>query len=267
MKKIFVFILFLFCIQAINLTQAIFQQKMNLPKAATFAQSLVVVGRSFEGQPYKAATLEKSPEQLVCNLQEFDCVTFVENVLALTLTQYTNTKRFVVYQQTLQKLRYHDAKIADYSSRLHYFLEWKIEAEKNKIVKDITEELGGEKVEKTIDFMSKHPQFYSALGDSVLFQKIKQHETMLNQTQWTYIPKAKVKSIESRLQDGDIIAITSEVEGLDFNHEGLVFIQNGRPHLLHASSEYKKVMVSVDPLSDYLAKIKKHSGIVVLRCN
>ena len=266
MKKI-IFVLAIsipfFC--AINITQAIFEQKMVLPKSATFAASLITIAKSFEGQPYKAATLEKSPEQLVCNLQDFDCSTFVENVLALTLTQKSATKRFIGYQQTLQKLRYHDAKIEGYASRLHYFLEWKIQAEKNKIVRDITAELGGEKVEKTINFMSKHPAFYAALKDTLILQKIKKNETILNQSHWTYIPKDKVKSIESKMQNGDIVGVTSGIEGLDFNHQGFVIFRNGRPHLLHASSEFKEIKISDEPLTDYLAKIKKHTGIVILR--
>ncbi len=270
MKKLVVLSLILssmFCVAAINITQAIFDQKMNLPKGATFGQSLVTIARSFEGQPYKAHTLESTPEQLVCNLQEFDCATFVENVLALTLTQQAPIKRFIGYQQNLQKLRYRDAKIDNYASRLHYFLEWKLQAEKNKIVRDITADLGGEKVNKTIDFMSKHATLYPALADSVVLQQIRQNEVLLNQSQWAFIPKAKVKSIESKLQNGDIVAITSGVEGLDFNHEGFVLLQKGVPYLLHASSENKKVMVSDEPLSDYLAKIKRHTGIVVLRVN
>jgi len=67
------------------------------------------------------------------------------------------------------------------------------------------------------------------------------------------------------LQDGDIIGITSGIEGLDFNHEGFVVKRNGRAYLLHASLEAKKVILATETLADYLQRVKKHSGIVVLR--
>ncbi|MEZ4902174.1 MAG: DUF1460 domain-containing protein [Spirosomataceae bacterium] len=72
-------------------------------------------------------------------------------------------------------------------------------------------------------------------------------------------------AIEGELQEGDIIGITSGIAGLDFNHEGFVTKKQGRAYLLHASSELKKVVIATEPLADYLQRIKKHSGIVVLR--
>jgi hypothetical protein len=59
--------------------------------------------------------------------------------------------------------------------------------------------------------------------------------------------------------------ITSNVDGLDFNHEGFAIQKNGRVYLLHASYEQKKVIISTELLVDYLNRINKHSGISVLR--
>ncbi len=253
------------CLAFINITQAIFEQKMKLPNGASEAKTMLVIARSFEEQPYQGSTLEQIPEKLICNLQTFDCATFVENILALTLTKYTATQRFIYYQQNLQKLRYRNNKIDDYASRLHYFLEWKFEAEKNKLLRDITKDLGGEKVEKKINFMTSHRNLYPAMVDSLIFQKITRNEIVLNQKEWFYLPKTKIEAIEKKLEEGDIVAFTSAIDGLDFNHEGFVIFQNNRPYLLHASSEFKKVTISKEPIAAYLQRIKKDSGIVVLR--
>jgi hypothetical protein len=38
-----------------------------------------------------------------------------------------------------------------------------------------------------------------------------------------------------------------------------------RIHLLHAPTENTKVQITEQPLSDYLMKYKRHSGVIVLR--
>ena len=47
---------------------------------------IIKVGTFFLGSPYVDHTLEYEPEQLVVNLREFDCTTFVESCLAIAKT-------------------------------------------------------------------------------------------------------------------------------------------------------------------------------------
>ena len=237
---------------------------MRLPQKVTGAETAVDIAKSFLGKPYVAHTLEKAPEALVCDLQAFDCYTFVESVLALTLTRKA-TGKYEEYQSFLQKLRYRNGKIAEYGSRLHYFLEWKHQAVAQGWLVDVTESLGGQKIQPIIQFMTTHRGFYPALNDEKTVTEIKNAEKKLSQIPWFYIPQNKVAAIESKLRDGDIIGITSAIAGLDFNHEGFVVRKGARAYLLHASSDLKKITLSAEPLADYLAKIKKHSGVVVLR--
>ncbi|MCP1382554.1 N-acetylmuramoyl-L-alanine amidase-like domain-containing protein [Runella salmonicolor] len=247
-------------------TEAVFAEKMRIPPKSTQAQTALYIAESFLGKPYVAHTLEKTPEALVCDLQTFDCYTFVESVLALTLTQKASG-RYDEYQSFLQKLRYRKGKITGYGSRLHYFLEWKHQAVAQGWLVDVTESLDGQKIQPTIQFMTTHRGFYPALNDEKTVAEIQNAEKQLSQIPWFYIPKNKVAAIEPKLRDGDIIGITSTIAGLDFNHEGFVVRKGARAYLLHASSDLKKVTLSAEPLADYLAKIKKHSGLVVLRIN
>ncbi|RYU96254.1 DUF1460 domain-containing protein [Emticicia agri] len=246
--------------------QLVFKQKMELPKGETTAQSAITIAQSFIGQAYKAGTLDvPTKEQLVCNLKDFDCWTFVETVSAMAVTKHSSKPDFAVFLNNLKKLRYRDGKIDGYASRLHYFKEWAIRAEENKIVQDMSEMIGGIPAEKEINFMTRHRDLYPHLQSSETFSAVANYENHLNKYDFYYIPKANVRKIESQIQDGDIIAITSNIEGLDFNHEGFAFRKNGRIHLLHASQEMKKIIISVEPLADYLNRFKKHSGIAVVR--
>ena len=246
--------------------EMIFMQKMKLPNGESKAKTALIIAKSFIGQPYKAATLEGNPkEQLVCNLRDFDCSTFVESVTAMTLTKYSKKPTYENFNTQLKNLRYRNGEVKGYASRLHYFREWMIQSEENKIGQDITNLIGGIINKKEINFMTKHRELYPTLKDEVAFGEVKNGQKHLNEYNFYYIPKEKVAKTESQIQDGDIIAITSTVEGLDFNHEGFAIQKNGRIYLLHASYDQKKIMISQEPLADYLNKIKKHSGISVFR--
>lgn len=263
------FILLLICLSVYSLyaqTESVFEEKMHLPQNTTKAETALHIAESFLGKPYVAHTLEKTPEALVCDLQTFDCYTFVESVLALTLTRKASG-RYEEYQNFLLKLRYRHGKITGYGSRLHYFLEWKQQAVAEGWLVDVTESLGGLKIQPKIQFMTTHRASYPALKEDKTVAEIQNAEKQLSQTPWFSIPKNKVAAIESKLRDGDIIGITSTIAGLDFNHEGFVMKKGARAYLLHASSDLKKVTLSAEPLADYLAKIKKHGGVVVLRIN
>ena len=69
------------------------------------------------------------------------------------------------------------------------------------------------------------------------------------------------------LRDGDIVAFTSSVEGLDCNHMGIITKIGNRAYLLHASLAGKKVILSTLPLAEYVASVPKHTGMIVARLN
>ncbi|MEZ4902175.1 MAG: DUF1460 domain-containing protein [Spirosomataceae bacterium] len=177
-----------FC--AIDLTQAIFAEKIKLEKGATKAATAIVLAKSFLGNDYVAHTLEHTPEKLVCNLKEFDCYTFVESVLAMTTTHY-HAKTYLQFQMNLRQMRYREGVIDGYGSRLHYFLEWKQQGETKGLFTDITSQLGGSKIQPTIHFMSSHRALYPALEEEAAFQMVQAVEKKLSDTPWFFIPKEK----------------------------------------------------------------------------
>jgi len=67
------------------------------------------------------------------------------------------------------------------------------------------------------------------------------------------------------VQNGDLIAITTSIPGLDIAHVGLAIFVNERLHLFHASSTQKEVVISEETLQDYLKGITKNNGIIVAR--
>ena len=114
--------------------------------------------------------------------------------------------------------------------------------------------------------MSTHISSYPALvSDSSLIRTIIQTEKDINNRKHYYIPENKIQQVENQIEDGDLIAITTKINGLDVSHTGIAIHLNERLHLMHASSKAKKVVISDMPLADMIQKNRLQSGIIVAR--
>ncbi|MCL5031307.1 MAG: DUF1460 domain-containing protein [Bacteroidetes bacterium] len=226
------------------------------------------IGKSFLGTEYVAHTLEKGKtETLVINLTGLDCTTFLENDLVFARCIKEKKTSFDDYEKELTKIRYRNGKIDQYPSRLHYFSDWIFNNEEKGIVENISKKIGGEPLRFNVDFMSTHPDSYVELKENPKFiPVIRKQEESINSREYFYIPKEKVAQVEKGIHNGDLIAITSNVKGLDINHVGIaVKMDDGRIHFMHAPNVGYKVQITEIPLADYLAKVKTDTGIIVLR--
>ncbi|QCX01525.1 DUF1460 domain-containing protein [Aggregatimonas sangjinii] len=232
-----------------------------------FGKTVVAIGKTFLGTPYVAKTLEiGETETLVVNLHGLDCTTYVENVLAFGFMLRSGESTFEDFTDNLEKIRYKDGKLDGYASRLHYFSEWIANNEAKGLLKDITNDIGGAEITKKIDFMSTHRELYPFLANDSNFEKIKASEKYLNDQPLCILAQDQIAANEHLIQSGDIIALTTSINGLDITHTGIATREeDGRIHLLHASTGSNEVEVSEVPLADYLKKIKSNTGIMVAR--
>ncbi|MEZ4773480.1 MAG: DUF1460 domain-containing protein [Bacteroidia bacterium] len=224
------------------------------------------VGKKLLGTPYVAKTLEiEGAEQLVVDLSGLDCTTFLENVVVFSRLIKKDKLDFESFSRELENLRYRDGQLDGYDSRLHYFSDWIFHNQQKGIIKDVTKACGGKPYVKPINFMSTHTSAYRQLADSAFVRSIRLAEKDINSREYYYIPKAEILQNESRIESGDLIAITTSIAGLDIVHVGFAIKKNGRTHLFHASTGSMKVEISEKPISEYLAGNKNQSGIMVCR--
>jgi hypothetical protein len=241
----------------------LFAEETNAPTSVL----MVKLGTWFMETPYVAHTLEKGDEeQLVVNLRELDCTTLVENCLALAKTIQSGEHTFEQFTKKLKNVRYRNGKIDGYTSRLHYTTDWIFDNQQKKLVRNLSKEIGATPYPKEINFMSTHPDSYRQLKDSShLVEIIAQKENDINSRQHFYIPEEKLAEVENQLMDGDIVGITTSINGLDISHMGILMRKAGRIHLLHASSTAEKVVLSDETLEEYLMNSKSTTGIMVAR--
>jgi hypothetical protein len=224
------------------------------------------IGKFFLGTPYAAGTLDtKGPEQVVVNLREFDCVTFVETVFALAWAARSGKRSFEFFRIFLGKIRYRSGRLRGYPSRLHYFSDWIHDNQKKGMVRNVTAEIGEERLRKVVNFMTTHPDLYPRLKDVANLQRTKSVERAISRRSLFFVPKKALRHWEDRLRDGDIIAITTRTRGLDVEHVGIAARVKNRIHLLHASSKEGKVVISKETVYRYLMQASSRSGIMVAR--
>ncbi|MCK7523236.1 MAG: DUF1460 domain-containing protein [Ignavibacteriales bacterium] len=134
---------------------------------------------------------------------------------------------------------------------------------KKGIVEDITEEIGGKKIKFNLNFMSETSKVainsYKKILSSFLLLRSRKKKLIL--AEYYYIPEDDIEKLESKIQSGDLIALTTSDKGLDIGHVGIAIkMDDGRIHFLHAPLAGSKVQITETPLSDYAKENKKAYG-------
>lgn len=255
------------CEKESNRVEKWLKEAVSIPKDSCrtlhFAQLML-------GTPYVAGTLDgNEKEELVVNLDKVDCTTFVEIVLALTVADQENKREYADFQEILKQIRYRGGVLDGYPSRLHYFSDWIADNERMGLVKECTSESTCAQSQALwLDFMSTHPDSYLPMKkDPSLIREIANQEKAWQGVSVSYIPKDKLhlSSEDLKIKNGDILAITTHIKGLDVVHVGFAIWKGEKLHMLHASSNAMKVIEDPQSLYDYSKNKKAHTGVRAMR--
>lgn len=271
--------------EILDRVRAYHTSKHEPPKRRPLNQVLQDVAGRFLGAPYSAGLLDRTrDERLVINLRQFDCLIFVETVLAFGRTMLMTapesarpdsapspTRYFTasardkasLFSSNLESLRYRDGKRQDYCSRLHYFADWVSDNQGRGLVRNLTSDLGGRPLVMSFDFMSRNRSLYPALWDDGAYACIQRVEARLNGQRHYYLPTAAIRSQYGQLKSGDIVAVATRVRGLDVTHVGLVYRDRGQVGLIHAAPG-SGVKISPD-LEHYVSRVEDSIGVIVAR--
>lgn len=242
--------------------------RMKARKAGSW---MLYFGRKFVGVPYVGGTLDRTKEeQLIVNLSELDCTTYVEQVAALTRCAEQRKTTFAAFCDALRHIRYIGGKV-DYVCRQHYFTVWMDDNEREKIVEKIDSPnppfCGIQTVR--VNYMSTHVGNYKMLDSHPQWLTgIRALEQSVTGKRYRYIPKNQIGNscVRKSIQDGDILVILTKKKGLDTSHIGIaVWGKDGKLHLLNASSIHHQVIEEPMSLWQYMQKHPSQLGIRVCR--
>lgn len=217
-------------------------------------------------QPYAPALLDqKTPEYLYISLTKTDCMLFIEEVLASSILIKQNDLTLANLTNEIAKLRYHGS-IA-YCKRNHYFKDWAFVNIKNGVIIDEALALTGVVSVYNVSSMSTYLSHHNDDLHSSDLKCIQTRENFINQNEKIgFISLKDLSKYLNKIKSGDIVGIIRTPKGRadSIHHLGVAYVHGGVVSMIHASSEYHKVVVS-KTLTDYLAKFKDSQGIVLFR--
>lgn len=242
--------LFVFtCVQA--------EENANANTNLNIQERIEKISESYLGSPYFFDPLGENsgydPDPLY-RFDGFDCVTYVETVLAQSLSR--NNQQFLVL---MNEIRYKNGEVS-FLSRNHFTsVDWNLNNQQNGLLLDVTRGLF------TDDYKISH----SIINKSTWFEKTHKIKAA-SSTQISNLPYLPLAAIFKnpelllRLQSGSIINLVNSNSQPDITHQGFAILKkDGIVYFRHASSLQKKV-IEVS-LINYLRKQKKHfDGINVL---
>jgi hypothetical protein len=203
-----------------------------------YAARLERISREFLGYPYAANQLIGSadtPEVYTVSLEGFDCVTFLETVLALSRS--ASVDGFI---DGLRKIRYADGRI-EWRRRNHYMTAWIRNNSRVGLVRPIASRVKTVSKDRILNIVPGLPPI---------------------RMQFDCIPKSSVPRLVPDIRTGDLIFFASTRKHLDVFHCGMLVHHDGRLTLRHASRSRNGV-VDQD-LTEFL-KDNRMAGVIVVR--
>ena len=200
---------------------------------------IAILSRQFLGLPYDTHTLIGSadtPEVFTVSLKAFDCVTYMETVLALALAN--NADEFV---QWLRKIRYENGRI-QWKRRNHYMTEW--------IRSNVHAGALQRPALRGIDSVSKQ----RTLDDVPGLPPVSTH--------FTCVPRRALSKLIPHIQTGDLIFFASTRSYLDVFHCGIL-VRDGDRVLLRHAARSRGAVVEQD-LNEFL-KANRMAGLIIAR--
>lgn len=182
-----------------------------------------------------------------------DCVTYLEESLALALSARRNEAAFL---EILDKIRYANGEVG-FRTRNHYMMRDWVPAN-SWLVDDVTREVGGSAVrsiKKTID----RSKFLRDQG--VAPGPADEPSTI----EFAAIPLSEVTAVGSQLRSGDLVFWVAKKPGIDIAHTGMIVRDPRDGSLVHRHASSKGGKAMEEPLAAYAGRATFAEGFVVVR--
>lgn len=192
----------------------------------------------FLGYPYLAHSLVGSvdtPEVFNDSLKGFDCVTYIESVVALVSADETGN-----YSTILKKLRYSNGRV-NWRQRNHYMTQWLKNNARHGLIRRIGLRFATTRKRRVLNVVPGLPACRQS---------------------FSCIPKRSFYAVQPELCTGDLIFFASTRSHLDVFHCGIL-VRQGEKWILRHASRSRGSVVDQD-LASFL-KENRMAGVMLAR--
>ena len=214
--------------------QLLSQMKSN----GSVGNRIEVLSRHFLGRPYKTNPLigaAGTPEVLTASVEEFDCVTYVETVIALARSSGVDE-----FLEWLRKIRYEGGRV-EWKRRNHYMTGWIRSNVRLGALRRVPANVVPVRKQRTLNVVP-----------GLSPRKVR----------FDCVPKPAIAKLKAHLKTGDLIFFGSTRKHLDIFHCGILVRDGERLLMRHASRSQKGVVEQ--ELSEFL-KNNRMAGVIVVR--
>lgn len=196
------------------------------------------ISEFFLGRSYIEGSLgggPELPEEFRVSLGAFDCVTYIETVLALA-----SARTIDEFIDTIRRIRYEDGEIS-WFRRNHYMVDWSRNNEERGFIRKIT---AGPNIEEKTCMLS----LIAGLP--------------VRTTTFQFLPTKYRADVASLVERGDLILFVSTRETLDVFHAGVLIARDGSLFVRHAGRTAGQV---IEQDLDEFIRQNQMAGFILLR--
>lgn len=220
-------------------------------KADDYGERIVKAAKGLQGIPLGHAADNDSIATLKVRLDSLSQREFIYLALAMGKTALLTDPQLFDFEKNLENISRRKGVDEGFVSQFLYGADWIVDNVYRDNLKEMTEYLGGGGSRtKTLDYVSRHPEQFPAMADSVTAEKIRVAEFGYRSHRIPYLKKQSInnKNVKELLKNGDIIIMCPMDEDFDIYDIGIVSIENGEPYLIHISRERNEVVIDPYPL-------------------
>lgn len=218
------------------------------------------IAMEYVGTKYVPITKQDTLENSQIITDGFDEMTFVNFVCASAkLATSPGYARPQDLSKILDQISYRHGQPEGFPSRMNYAADWILDNKSRGNIKELTEDYSDSFKTKSLDYVSRHRDEFSALKDSSTYDKMRMVEFGYRTFKIPHLKRESIqwKDISADLKDGDLIVLLSNEPDKDIYNIGFVKKSDDGFHLIHASEKEGKVVYEKEPLARYVKRNAK----------
>lgn len=217
----------------------------------TYGDRVVSAAKGLQGIPRAKAADNDSLGTLILRLDSINQRELIYIALAAAKTSELTVPTLREFEKNLENISRRKGKDEGFASQFLYGSDWIVDNVYRGNLKDMTEYLdGGSSRTKTLDYVSRHPEEFPAMSDSITADKVKVVEFGYRSHRIPHLKKQSIgnKNVKELFKNGDIILLNPMDSDFDIYDIGFVSLENGEPHLIHIPRDVNKVTMDSYPL-------------------